>query len=144
MKRTAPTKKRCPYCGGHYTPYIRAAGTQKSCGKAACRKKRQREAYKAWRDKNPAYFRGRYKSKVRAWLAARPGYLRQYRAGNPEYVAKDNRARLARMRKQKRFHSDIQNGLFRRKIAGIRAISCSDIQNGLGLKVDGILNLLSG
>jgi hypothetical protein len=144
MKRPAPTKNRCPYCGDYYIPYIRAVTTQKSCDKATCRKKRQQEAYKAWRAENPDYFRGRYKSKVKAWLAARPGYLRQYRASHPEYVVKDNHARLARMQKHKRFHSDIQNGLFRRKIAGIRAISCSDIQNGLGLKVDGILNLLSG
>ncbi len=58
MKRTQPTQKRCPYCGDHYTPYIRAAETQESCSKAACRKKRQRKAYKAWRVANPDYFRG--------------------------------------------------------------------------------------
>ena len=143
MKRILPAQKRCPYCGDYYTPYIRAAGTQKSCSKAACRKKRQRKAYKAWRAANSDYFRGRY-IKVKRWLVSRPGYLRAYRAANPEYRAGDNAGHRLRRQKKKRFRADIQNGLFRRKIAKIRAISCADIQNGLTLKVDGLVNLLSG
>lgn len=142
MKRK-PHPKRCPYCGDYYTPYIRAAGTQKSCGKASCRKKRQRAAYKAWRARNPDYFRGLY-SKTKRWLAARPGYLRRYRAAHPECIARDNSGRRRRKRKMKRFRADIQNGLFRRRIALIREVKGADIQNGLSLKVDGILNLMSG
>jgi len=143
MKRTPPVQKHCPYCGGYYTPYIRAAETQKSCRKAVCRKKRQREAYKSWRVRNPNYFRGLYGSTKR-WLDAKPGYLRRYRADHPEYIAKDNIGRQRRRRKIKRFRADIQNGLLRRKIAKIRAINCADIQNGLTLKVDGLLSLMSG
>lgn len=141
MKRPIP--KRCPYCGGQYIPYIRAVKAQKSCGKAACRKKRQREAYKAWRIRNPEYFRGRY-TKVKGWLAPRPGYLRRYRASHPEYVRADNVGHRGRRQKMKQFRADIQNGLLRRKIAKIRAINCADIQNGLTLKVDGLLSLMSG
>lgn len=142
MKRIVPAPKRCPYCGDYYTPYIRAAKTQKSCGRAACRKKRQRQAYKSWRDKNPGYFRGRY-VKVKRWLAARPGYQRRYRATHPEYVLADNAGHRRRRRKMKRFRADIQNGLFRRKMAKIRGINCADIQNGLKLKLDGIISALS-
>lgn len=143
MKHTTPAPKRCPYCGDHYTPYIRAAKTQKSCGKTSCRKKRQRKAYKAWLAKNPTYFLGRY-IKVKLWLAARPGYQRRYRAAHPEYAARDVAGRRRRKLKMKRFRADIQNGLLRRKIAGIRAIRGADIQNGLSLKLDGVLTLLSG
>lgn len=143
MKRPKPAPKRCPYCGRQYIPYIRAAKTQKSCNRAACRKKRQRESYKAWRAANPGYFRGRY-VKVKNWLAARPDYQRRYRAAHPEYVARDNAGRRRRRARKRRFRADIQNGLFRRKIREIRGIRCADIQNGLSQKLDGVLNLLSG
>lgn len=143
MKRDQPVQNRCPYCGDYYTPYIRAAGTQKTCGKAACRRKHKQEIQKSWVSRNPGCFRGRY-VKVKAWLAAHPGYLRLYRAAHPDYVARDDRARVERWRKHRRFRSDIQDGLLRRKITKIRAISYSDIQVGLRLKLDGILDLMSG
>lgn len=143
MKRPKPASKRCPYCGRQYIPYSRTAKTQKSCGRAVCRKKRQREAYASWMARNPGYFRGRY-VKVKCWLAARPGYQRGYRAAHPEYVAKDNAGRRLRKVRKRRFRADIQNGLFRRKISKIRAICGADIQNGLSQKLDGVLNLLSG
>jgi len=143
MKRPKPAPKRCPHCGRQYIPYIRAAKTQKSCGRAACRKRRQRQAYKSWRDKNPGYFRGRY-IKVKHWLAAHPDYQRVYRAGNPEYAVANNAGQRRRRKKLKRFRTDIQNGLFRRRIAQIQDIGMTDIQNGLIQKVDGLLGLLSG
>jgi RNA recognition motif-containing protein len=123
MKHPKPAPKRCPYCGDYYTPYIRAAKTQKSCGKAACRKKRQKEAYKSWTARNPGYFRGRY-LKVKRWLADRPGYQRAYRAANPGYAVANNAGQRRRRKKLKRFRTDIQNGLIQ--------------------KVDGLLGLLSG
>jgi len=141
MKRPAP--KRCPYCGGQYIPYIRAVKTQKSCGKARCRKKQKRESQSSWLERNPDYFRGRY-IKVKRWRDAHPGYQRKYRAANPEQVVRDNRARLARWHKRKRFRSEIQDGLFRRRIARIQAIKGTDIQETLNLKVDGIIAVMSG
>ena len=143
MKRTPLVQKRCPYCGEHYTPYIRAVKTQKSCGKDACRRKSRSEAQKAWLEDNPGCYRGRYVN-VKSWLAAHTGYLRRYRAANPEYVAEDNRARLARWRKHKRFRSDIQDGLLRRRIARIQTLKGADIQETLNLKVDGIIAVMSG
>jgi len=143
MKRPKPASKRCPYCGRQYIPYIRAAKTQKSCGRAACRKKRQREAYTAWTAGNPGYFRGRY-VKVKRWLTDHPGYQRAYRAENPGYAVANNAGQRRRRKKLKRFRTDIQNGLFRRKIAHIQGIGMTDIQNGLIQKVDGLLGLLSG
>ena len=143
MKRPKPAPKRCPYCGRQYIPYIRAAKTQKSCARAACRKKRQREAYKGWTARNPVYFRGRY-VKVKRWLADQPGYQRRYRAANPEYAVVNKAGQRRRRKKLKRFQTDIQNGLFRRKIARIQDIGMTDIQNGLIQKVDGLLGLLSG
>lgn len=143
MKRPKPAPRRCPHCGRQYVPYSRAAKTQKSCGRAACRKRRQRQAYKSWCDKNPDYFRGRY-IKVKRWLAAHPDYQRIYRAGNPGYAVANNAGQRRRRKKLKRFRTDIQNGLFRRKIAQIQDIGMTDIQNGLIQKVDGLLGLLSG
>lgn len=123
MNRPTPAQKRCPYCGRHYTPYIRAAGTQKSCGRAACRKKHKLKTQIAWLERNPDYFRGRY-IKVKCWRESHPGYQKEYRAAHPEHATRDNRARVARWRKRKRFRSDIQDGL--------------------RLKVDGILRIMSG
>ena len=143
MKRPKPAPKRCPYCGRQYIPYIRAANTQKSCSRAACRKKRQREANAVWTIKNPDYFRGHY-IKVKQWAAAHPDYQRSYRAANPEYAVANNAGQRRRRKKLRRFRTDIQNGLFRRKIARIRGIGMTDIQNGLIQKVDGLLCLLSG
>ena len=141
MKR--PTPKRCPYCGRQYIPYIRAIKTQKSCGKAACLKKQKHESQASWLERNPDYFRGRY-IKVKRWRDAHPGYQRKYRAANPEQVARDNRARLVRWHKRKRFRTEIQDRLFRRRIARIQGLKGTDIQETLNLKVDGIIAVMSG
>ncbi len=55
--------QRGSYCDRQYTPYIRAVKTQKSCGKAAYRKKQKRESQATWLEHNPDYFRGRYISR---------------------------------------------------------------------------------
>ena len=138
-----PAQKRCPYCGKRYTPYIRAVKTQKSCGKDSCRKKSKREAHKAWLQKNPSCYRGRYVN-VKSWLADHPGYLRRYRVAHPEYVRQDNAGRRLRKQKMKRFRADIQDGLLRRRIARIQALKGADIQETLNLKVDGIIAVMSG
>ena len=138
-----PALKHCPYCGMAYRPYARAVKTQKSCGKAACRKKSKREAQKSWLEKNPGCYRGRYVN-VKSWLAKHPGYLRRYRAAHPEYVRQDNAVRRLRKQKMKRFRADIQDGLLRRRIARIQTLKGADIQETLNLKVDGIIAAMSG
>lgn len=141
MKRPAP--KRCPYCGGQYIPYIRAAETQKSCRKAACINKRKREVQAEWLERHPGYFRGRY-TKIKLWRAAHPDYQRSYRAANPEQVARDNCARRKRRQKRKRFRAEIQDGLFRRRIMRIRGLKGAEIQETLSMKVDGLIAVMSG
>lgn len=138
-----PALKHCPYCGMDYRPYIRAVKTQKSCGKAACRKKFRSEAHKAWLKDNPGCYRGRYVN-VKSWLAEHPGYLQRYRATHPEYIRQDNAARRLRKQKMKRFRADIQDGLLRRRIAWIQTLKGADIQETLNLKVDGIIAMMSG
>ena len=138
-----PALKHCPYCGITYRPYIRAVKTQKSCGKAACRKKSTSEAHKAWLKDNSGCYRGRYVN-VKSWLAEHPGYLRRYRATHPEYIRQDNAARRLRKQKMKRFRADIQDGLLRRRIARIQTLKGADIQETLNLKVDGIIAMMSG
>ena len=138
-----PALKHCPYCGITYRPYIRAVKTQKSCGKAACRKKSKSEAHKTWLKDNPGCYRGRYVN-VKRWLAEHPGYLRRYRATRPEYIRQDNAARCLRKQKMKRFRADIQDGLLRRRIARIQTFKGADIQETLNLKVDGIIAMMSG
>ena len=142
MKRIKPTQKRCPYCGNHYIPYIRTAKAQKSCGRAACRKKRKLEAQKKWVKANPGYFRGRY-VKVKGWLKSHPGYLGEYRAAHPGYTGADNRARARRHAKNKGRNADIQDGLLRRKIAAVRSLRGADIQDTLNLKLDGVLAIMA-
>ena len=143
MKRPVPAQKLCPYCGKLYTPYVRTAAIQKTCGKAACIRKHKLTAHKSWMKRNPGCYRGRY-LKVKAWLAAHPGYLARYRAEHPEYIARDNAGRCRRRHKLRRFRADIQETLLRRRILRIRELKGADIQETLRLKVDGILGMMSG
>lgn len=143
MNHSLPAQKLCPYCSEYYTPYIRTASIQKTCGKAACLRKHALVAHKSWVSRNPGYYKRRY-VKVKIWLAAHPGYLARYRAAHPEYVARDNAGRRLRKQKIKRFRADIQDGLLRRRIARIREIKGADIQETLNLKLDGIISALSG
>jgi hypothetical protein len=52
--------KRCIYCGKYFTADKRVGDRQKSCGRKECRKARKHSAQRAWSDKNPGYFKGRY------------------------------------------------------------------------------------
>jgi len=143
MKHPVPAQNRCQYCGEYYTPYIRTASVQKSCGKVACRKKHKREIHKLWISRNPNCYRGWY-GKVKKWLAAHPGYLKRYRAAHPEYVHKDNAGHRRRKQKMKRFRADIRDGLLRRRIMKIQTLKGADIQETLNLKVDGIIGIMGG
>ena len=141
-QKTIPPKKRCPYCGKYYTPYLRAAKTQKTCGDIACKKTHKRKLQRKWKKNNPDGFCQRY-VKVKAWLKKHPGYLAKYRAKHPEYVNKDNRRRKARRQKLKIKNADIQDTLLIGEIKQIRAIKGADIQNTLNLKIDGILDIMA-
>ena len=143
MKQITTGWKRCPYCGEYYQPYLRAVNTQKSCRKISCLKKHKKKLQDEWKNNNPDYFCGRYLN-TKAWLKKHPDYLAGYRAGHPEYVAKDISGRKLRKRKLKAQRADIQVGLVRRRIAKIKSLKGADIQNTLNLKLDATLDVIAG
>ena len=69
--------KKCASCGRFFEADLRVGERQKNCG-SKCRKEHKRLRDKAWRRKNPDYFKGRYEY-VKAWRAARPGYQKGQR-----------------------------------------------------------------
>lgn len=85
-------RKRCAYCGDRFAPDPHTAKHQKSCGRPACRRARQRQKQRHWRALNPDYERSRG-AKRRAWAKAYPDYYRGYRATHPEYTTRDNHRR---------------------------------------------------
>lgn len=93
-------RKRCAYCGERFAPDPRTAKDQKTCGRPACRRARQRQKQRRWRAMNPDYERSR-KAKRRAWAKAFPDYYRRYRAAHPDYTARDNLRRTQARRRAK-------------------------------------------
>ena len=93
-------KRRCRYCRGWFEPDARAARFQKTCGRDECRREQRRRKLKYWRALHPARAK-HYQPKVRAWAKAYPNYWRRYRAGHPEYVARDNLRRTRARRRDK-------------------------------------------
>ncbi len=62
--------KRCAFCGRFFVPDRRVGPRQKACGREACKKNRKKVAQRAWVDKNPGYFQGRYPY-VKEWRQKR-------------------------------------------------------------------------
>jgi hypothetical protein len=62
--------KRCLFCGRYFIPDRRVGHRQKACPRPDCRKARKKAAQKAWTEKNPGYFQGRYPH-VKAWRQGR-------------------------------------------------------------------------
>lgn len=133
--------KRCVYCRRWFPPDPRTPH-QKTCKRKRCRLKRKRDAQERWLADNPDCFKELYPNTKR-WLAGHPGYLKDYRAKHPEYVAADNRARREREKRQRR-RADIQDALPRREIARLRVLEGADIQDTIRRRLDGLLTVLSG
>ena len=91
--------KRCPYCGRYYRQDPRAR-VQECCGRAECQRARKRRNLRRWRSLH-ADHGIRYAGKKRAWAKAYPDYWRFYRAGHPDYVARDNLWRAESRRRTK-------------------------------------------
>lgn len=89
-------RKRCPFCGLMFEPDPRAQ-VQKCCGQPECQRARKRQNLRRWRVLHPDHAT-RYAGKERAWAKAYPDYWHQYRAANPEYVARDNQRRVQQRR----------------------------------------------
>ena len=52
--------KRCLFCGRFFVPDPRVGERQKACAREACKRERKAVAQRAWCEKNPGYFQGRY------------------------------------------------------------------------------------
>ena len=77
-KRTR--KRRCPCCGGFFTPDYRNQRRQRYCSKPECRKASRAASQKRWLNKpdNRDYFRGLHNvARVQEWRKAHPGYYRE-------------------------------------------------------------------
>jgi hypothetical protein len=92
-------RKRCPFCGRMFSVDPRAQ-VQKCCGQPECRLARKSQNLRRWRALHPDHST-RYEGKERAWAKAYPDYWQHYRAGHPEYAARDNRRRVRSRRRAK-------------------------------------------
>ncbi|MCP4204527.1 MAG: hypothetical protein GY769_21675 [bacterium] len=52
-------KKRCPFCPKRFWPHPRVGARQWACRKPECQKARRAQTQKAWREKNPDYWKAR-------------------------------------------------------------------------------------
>ena len=136
-------RKRCTVCGNWYLPHPRTAKTQKTCSNPACRKERKHRADLAWRRNNPGWTAGR-RSKVRAWNAQYPDYWRQYRAGHPQYCARERerqcRNRVLSVAKQDAIRQNPVGYL-----ADIRRFGDKTVakQDAIANRLDGVIAYLS-
>ncbi len=135
-------KKRCEICGKGFRPAPRRWKKQTVCLRKKCRKKAKEKAHRHWLQKTPGYFRGRYPGLKGHWDYA--GYLREYRAEHPEYVAAENRARRKRRKPRATEGADIQELVHRRQKAvfAIRSRRGTGMQDTIRLQLDGVLDLL--
>jgi len=62
--------KRCLVCGRYFIPDPRVGERQKACSRDSCKKVRKRLSQRAWCEKNPGYFGGRYPY-VKQWRERR-------------------------------------------------------------------------
>lgn len=140
------SEKRCKVCEKSFRPAPRRWKKQAVCYRKKCRKQVKKSEQKRWLRKEPGYFRDRYRTLKGNWDYA--GYLRDYRAEHPEYVAADNRARRKRRKRQKQRtpkSADIQELVLRRQkaIFEVRSRRGADMQDTVRLQLDGVLDLLS-
>ena len=77
--------KKCVLCGRFFEPNPRVGQRQKCCRAPECQKKRKQLQLRAWRQKNPGYFYGRY-DYVKTWRAVHPGYQKRRRCYKPREI----------------------------------------------------------
>ncbi len=82
-------KKVCCICQRSFVPHPRIKDRQKTCAAPACRRELKRQANKAWRERNPDYFKGRYEIMLKDWYEKNGDYKKRYRQTHPEYVRKN-------------------------------------------------------
>ena len=126
-------KKHCIYCYGLFLPNPRLGDGQKACPQKRCQRKRHREAHQRWRAKNSKAYRGRY-GNTKKWLKKHPGYLKGWRADNPDKVEADNRRRLGQWHRDQKKNSDIQDEILIGEMEVLEEKN-SDIQDALPMKM---------
>jgi hypothetical protein len=67
-------QKRCVVCGRFFIPNPRVEQRQKACQRDSCKKARKHLSQRAWCEKNPGYFKGRYPY-VKQWREKRKALL---------------------------------------------------------------------
>lgn len=68
---------------------------QKTCGKRACQLAWRRRRWQRWAKLKPWHIKSETRrAKVRAWAKAYPNYWQGYRAGHPQYAARDKLRRI--------------------------------------------------
>jgi hypothetical protein len=79
-------QKRCVVCGRFFIPNPRVEQRQKTCQRDSCKKARKHLSQRAWCEKNPGYFQGRYPY-VKQWRERRKALLGA--SGQPVIQDKD-------------------------------------------------------
>ena len=82
-------KNMCCICQQSFVPDPRVKKRQKTCAADSCRKELKRLTDKAWRARNPDYFKGRYDIMLKEWNKKNSDYKRRYRMEHPEYVKRN-------------------------------------------------------
>lgn len=70
--------KRCKGCRRFFRPHPSAKSRQLYCGRGGCPGVRKRTSQRAWVEKNPGCFGGRYEA-VKEWRKCHPDYQRRWR-----------------------------------------------------------------
>ena len=106
-------KKRCPHCRCYFIPHPSVGSRQRACSKSKCQKLRKAKNNKEWRKQNPKHFKGDY-PRVKKWLDAHPGYLKQYRLSHCEYKGK-NRESVSTQYRGKKLYREVKEKIIRQK-----------------------------
>ncbi len=103
-------RKRCRFCKELFFPDPRLGSRQYACAKPSCQKARNKIKAANWLKRYPDYFNGQY-PKTKTWLEEHPGYLREYRRINRDYVVGDNESRKIRHQRAQETRADIQTAI---------------------------------
>jgi hypothetical protein len=116
-------KKRCAHCHKWFPPDPRTAASQKFCSRPECREQSRLQSHRRWWRDNGADTDAARRPKLRAWAKA-AGYWRQYRAGHPDYVRRENERRCRTHRRTFRAaKQDMRRQISVGKLRDIRALA---------------------
>lgn len=88
----------CIHCGKGFQPNPRVKN-QRYCNGESCQRARRTRWQREKMAKDPDY-KDNQRRCQKEWIKAHPGYCREYRAGNPEYVKRNRLLQLRRNAKR--------------------------------------------